>query len=101
MGTVDFVSAWNNLWTPIRSAVGGQFITILAVIGVALIVLSLFQFFWQRRRGGGMNGLGSLTMPLILGALLVAPDVLVPTFLWCAQGVVNVFVALASTLTTG
>lgn len=60
MGTVDFVGAWDNPWTPIRAAVGGQFVTILAMIGVGLIVFSLISFFWQRWRGGAASGLGTL-----------------------------------------
>ena len=99
MGTVDFVSAWSNLWAPVRSAGNGQFITILAMVGVALIVFSIFSFFWQRRRGGGMNGVGSQLVPLILGGLLAGPDVVVPILLWCAQTVVNVLVGVAGTLT--
>lgn len=99
MGTVDFVSAWSNLWAPIRSAAGGQFITILAMVGVALIVFSILGYFWQRRRGGGMSGMGNLLMPLILGAILAGPDVVIPILLWCAQTVVNVLVGVAGTLT--
>lgn len=99
MGTVDFVTSWTTLWTPIRNAVGGQVVTIIAVVGVALVVFSFISFLWRRRRGGGVAGMGSLVVPLTIGAILAGPDVVVPLLLHAAQAVVNVAVGVGNTLT--
>lgn len=70
------------------------------MIGVAIIVIAVGKFIWDKKRGGG-GGFGSLIWPLVIGGLLAGPDIIIPNLLWIAELVINAFSALLDRVTGG
>ena len=91
MNTIDLRGGWANLVAAINPS--PQLLTLLTVIGVAIVVLALFKALWDKRRGGG-GGFTSIIWPLAIGAALAGPMIVVPILLWGADTVVNAALAL-------
>tara|TARA_R110002124_G_scaffold43777_1_gene134427 strand:- start:262 stop:570 length:309 start_codon:yes stop_codon:yes gene_type:complete len=96
-GTVNLTGGWNTLWSAISSVIGGPVMTLLTIIGVILVVGSIITYFFQKRRGGGaMQGLGPVMWTLVCGALLAAPQVIIPLALTLLDFAINTLVAIVS-----
>ena len=77
----DFTTGWNTLWGAVESAVPNLG-TIMAVIGVAIIVLAIISYSWQKRRGGNFGqNTGALWGAIIFGVVMCAPSVVIPLLL--------------------
>lgn len=98
MNQVDFVSGWEAVWGPLRSAIGGQVVTILAVVGVLIIVVAVLGHLWQRRKGGAFSTSHTLLVPVLVGAILCGPDVVVPILLNLLQSLINVVLGLVNSI---
>lgn len=96
-GTVDLTSGWNTLWGAIQGVIGGPVMTLLTIIGVILVIASISSYFFQKRRGGGaMQGLGPVMWTLVCGALLAAPQVIIPLVLTLLDFAINTLVAIVN-----
>lgn len=93
---VDLRTPWNNVINGIAGTAGQNLLTLLAAVGVLILVFALLSFFWQRRKGGGMSGMGSLTMPIIIGGILAAPRVVIPILLWLIEVAVNFILGIVN-----
>ena len=83
-GTLDLKSGWDKLWTTLTG--GTQIGTLLAAVGIAIVVGFLIKWFWDKRRGSG----GKFpTMAVILGAVLAGPTLLVPVIITVVEAVIN------------
>lgn len=91
-GKVDFKSGWNTLWGAVESAVPNLG-TIMAAIGVAIIVLALITYFWQKRRGGLGQNTQAIWGAVIFGALMCAPAIVIPLLLTILEWVANILFA--------
>lgn len=81
------VEGWNKLWSllgPHSGAIG----TVLAVIGVAVLVFSIIGWVWQRRKGSVSVG-GFPWMAVIVGAILAGPTVTLPILLGIGDILIN------------
>lgn len=88
-GDVDLAGAWDKLWSAISSEISGL-LDILTIVGVALVVFSIITYFWQKRRGGNMSeGSSTIFWVMALGALLCAPQVLIPLFMTLLDQILN------------
>lgn len=91
--TVDFRGGWTDLWTPVNDALGTGGTTLLAVIGTAMVVGGLATFVWEKRKGQGNSS--KLMYIILFGALLNAPNLIIPAMLWLVDllinGVVGIF----------
>ncbi|MFC8797322.1 hypothetical protein ACFT2C_06290 [Promicromonospora sp. NPDC057138] len=94
--TIDLDGSWDVLWGSVIGASGmGRLADLASVVGVAMVVVSIVGWIWQRRRRGGGGGRnGGLIVALIIGAILAGPNVLLPRLLWIADALVNAFVSL-------
>ncbi|WP_156250808.1 hypothetical protein [Pseudactinotalea terrae] len=90
MQTSNLLGAWERFWGVLSGANGvGTLFTILAVVGVLLIVGSGIKFLWDKRRGGGANS-KALIWTIIAGAVLAGPNLFIPLILRLVDIVVNV-----------
>lgn len=89
MDGVDFRGGWDSFWSAIESAIGSQAVNLLTIIGLALIVFAIFKWVWDRRKGGGGGGGAGLIWMIVAGAVLAAPQVLLPIALQIVDWIVN------------
>lgn len=90
-GVTDFSGGWDTFWSTLTGAVPGLE-TLMNILGVILVVLSLFGYFWQHRKGTNWpGGTQSIVGSLILGSLLLAPAVVFPILLGLADWLISFF----------
>lgn len=87
--TITLVKGWTTVWSAVTSALG-PLAAMLTAIGALLVVVSIVGYIWERRRGGGNHS--KLMYTLLIGAILAAPDLLIPLLLHIADFLAN-FVA--------
>lgn len=80
------VNGWNALWEALPNS--GAIGTILAVIGVLIIVLALLKWAWERRRGS-VNAQGFPWMALVFAAILAGPNITLPIILGIGDALIN------------
>lgn len=88
--TIDFAASWTKLWTTISGALGGLS-TLLAVVGMLLVVGGILGYVWERRKGQGSHQ--KLLWTILLGACLAGPTVTIPAILTLFDFVANVLVS--------
>lgn len=85
-------------WGTIIDAIGGTlgpFLTLMTATGVIVIVMAVFKFMWDKRRGGGMGQGGSqIGWAIALGALLAGPMLLIPIMLTFVDIIANAVVSI-------
>ena len=80
MAGVDLAGKWNAFWGKVQGPAKGVF-TLLAIIGMLLIVGAAITWLWQKRKGGGGGNSQPLIVAIILGAIFAGPDFIIPTIL--------------------
>lgn len=83
---VNLEGSWSQLWGRISGVAPGLF-TLLAMIGVGLLVFALATFIWKKRSGGANPQ--SLMWSAAIGALLSAPSIIIPMLLKLIDLVIN------------
>ncbi|ACV79083.1 acetate CoA-transferase subunit alpha [Nakamurella multipartita] len=91
MDTVNLRGGWNDLINALN--VPGGLWVLLTAAGVIVVVAALLKLLWDKRRGGG-GGVSSIFTPLMIGAFLAAPKVVVPILLWMIDLVINAAISL-------
>jgi len=100
MADVNLKGSWSNFWGAITA--GFPLITsMMSFVGVALVVIAVAKWVWERRRQGGAGNHQPLWGALLVGALLVAPTVLLPLLLTILDGVANIGVSVFKAMTAG
>lgn len=93
-GKVDFSGGWSSLWGAISGQLGGV-LTILTWVGVIMVVFSVMGWVYQKRKGGGMGqGASGVFITLFVGAVLCAPQLLIPAVLGILDFVANSLLSL-------
>lgn len=90
---ISLKGGWEKLWSAVSGAAGTGLTTALTVIGVALVLIAVIGYIWQRRRGGGGQSSG-LIWTLIIGAILAGPTIVMPLLLTLIDWILNMFVNL-------
>lgn len=93
---VSLKSGWGTFWSSVSGAWAGLAAT-LTVIGVILVLVAVFTWIWQKRRGGGGASQGVL-WTLVLGAIFAAPAVVIPFILTIVDFVINTIINLGNSL---
>ena len=88
-GKVNFAGQWNTLWKAVESVIGSQGTTLMAVIGLAMVVAAVAKWVWDRRKGGGGGGNAGLIWVIVVGGLLAAPTVIFPLLLTIVDWLIN------------
>ncbi len=93
--TIDLAGGWNTLWGALR--IPPQMMTLLTVIGVIIVIASLFKWFLDRKRQGS-SGMGQSSGPVLwatlLGVAIAAPALIIPIFLKILDWIINAIVSL-------
>lgn len=84
---MNLVSSWTTLWARL-TAWAPNLGTILAIIGMIIIIVALIAWGWQKRRG---QGRGFPWWATAVGLILAGPTLVLPAIL----GVLQAFVAIA------
>jgi hypothetical protein len=96
--SVNFQSGWSTVWSSVTSAVGAPLTTLMTAIGVVLVVFAIVRWLWERRRGGWQGNHSGLLWTFGVGAVLAAPDAIIPALLGLADVITNAFVGLFGNL---
>lgn len=90
---VHLASDFNTLWGSISKTTGfATFQWLLTVVGLLLVLSSVLTYVWKRRSGQGDHK--HVFTTLIVGAVLLAPTVLVPFLLTIADVIINAIVSV-------
>lgn len=89
--TLDLSGAWDKFWGNITGGNFGNFLMLLAIIGMLIVVFGIIKFLWEKRRGGGGNN-NALIWTIVVGALLAAPALVIPLLLNVIDILVNAIV---------
>lgn len=96
-GAINLTAGWTKLWGAIAGVIGGQVMTLLTIAGVILVVFAIGKYFFDKRRGGSASqGLGTVMWTLVCGAILAAPQVIIPLILTLLDFAINTFVAIVN-----
>ena len=88
---IDLNGSWGRFWGSITSTASiGRLMTLLSIIGVLIVAAALVKWAWDRRRGmSGGGGSGAVWGSLLVGAVLSAPNLLIPIVLQIFDILVN------------
>lgn len=88
---INLSSGWDQLWSAVSRALGSSVTQLMLVIGVGLIAAAFIGWIWKRRRsgGGGMQDMSAIWWTMGIGAILAAPDLVLPLILNLVDAVVN------------
>ncbi|MEK6310564.1 MAG: hypothetical protein V4737_14710 [Curtobacterium sp.] len=70
-------TAWDNF----TSLLPNNFLIGLAVVGIAIVVFSVFAWFWANRRGGKLQWRTLPWLAIIVGLAFAAPKTVIPLVL--------------------
>lgn len=75
--TVNLSARWAEFWAALTTATGiGGVITLLAIVGMLLVVGGVIGWLFKKRRGGSgqmTQGMDGLLITILIGGILVAP----------------------------
>jgi hypothetical protein len=93
--TVDLAGAWDKMWSAIQLVTGEEVTTLLTFIGAVLVIFAIGKFIFDKRRGGGAtSGLTAVIWTLVAGALLAAPNLIIPLALTLLDWIINAIVKI-------
>jgi hypothetical protein len=96
--SVNFQSGWNTVWNSVTAAVGTQLTTLMTAFGVVLVVFAIIRWLWDRRRSGFQGNHSGLLWTFGIGAVLAAPEAIMPLLLGLADLITNAVVGLFGNL---
>jgi hypothetical protein len=96
--SVNFQSGWNTVWNSVTAAVGTQLTTLMTAFGVVLVAFAIIRWLWDRRRSGFQGNHSSLLWTFGIGAVLAAPEAIMPLLLGLADLITNAVVGLFGNL---
>jgi hypothetical protein len=96
--SVNFQSGWSTVWNSVTAAAGSQLTTLMTALGVVLVVFAIVKWLWDRRRSGFQGNHSGLLWTFGVGAVLAAPDVIIPLLLGLADLITNAAVGLFANL---
>ena len=86
---VNFAGSWTTFWSSISGSLGGL-TTLLAVVGMLLVVVAIITYIWERRRGAtGGRGHSGVLWTIVAGMVLAAPNVVLPGVLTLVDFLAN------------
>lgn len=93
--SIDLSGVWGDAWATLSPDAQGL-LEIASYIGVALIVVSLVTYAWQRRNGKAKAG--PLVWTLVIGCLACAPNLLIPGVLHLIDGTATAVISLLNSI---
>ena len=100
--TVNFRESWSKFWSSLTSSTGiGGLFTLLSLVGMLLVAMAIIKWAWDRRRGGGGGGSGAIIGAVIVGALLSAPNLIIPIVLLIVDVVINAVAKIVTNAARG
>ena len=94
---VELAKAWSEFWDAILGAGGRDLTTAAAWIGLIIILGAVVVFMWRRIRGYSNEGSGPrgwIVWAIVFGAVLAAPDFIMPAILGLIDIIANTGVGL-------
>lgn len=99
---VDLSQGWADVWGGLtKETAFANVMSLLTAVGAIIVVMAIGKLLWEKRRGsGGGGGMGGgktdgIMWALALGAILCAPNLILPILLELldiiANGVAGVF----------
>lgn len=96
-GAINISDQWNLLWSAVSS--GAPALTgILSAVGALLVIGALVMWVIKRRTQRGLGDLTAVWGSLIIGAVLLAPAVVIPLILKLVDIIVNIVVSLGQSI---
>lgn len=92
---IDLSGVWADAWATLSPDVQ-ELLELISYIGVALIVVSLLTYAWQRRNGKAKAG--PLVWTILIGCLACAPNLIIPGVLALIDGTAGAVIALLNSI---
>lgn len=87
---IDLNGSWSRFWNSITSAANiDRLMTLLSIVGVIIVAAAIVKWSWDRRRGVHAGNSGAVWGSLLVGAVLSAPNLLIPIVLQIFDILVN------------
>jgi hypothetical protein len=96
-GAVNISGQWSTLWGAITSA-APSITGILSAVGALLIIMALVMWIVKRRTQRGMGDMTAVWGSAIVGALLLAPAVVIPLVLTVLDLIINIVISLGEAI---
>lgn len=94
---VNLLAGWNELWGRLSASMPPKVSELMLIVGAALVVFSIVKWLWGKHRGSkSKGGGGSMAWTLMIGALLAAPQAVIPMVMATADFVINMVLAALS-----
>lgn len=88
--TIALKDNWKTFWDSFADTAGiDGILKLLSIVGVLLIAFAFIKWAWDRRRGLNGGGSGAIWGALLIGAILSAPNLLIPIVLTALDAIVN------------
>jgi hypothetical protein len=94
---IDIASQWGTLWAAVTSGAPG-ITNILMAVGALLVIGSLVMWAIKRRTQRGLGDMTAVWGSLLIGALLLAPSVVIPIVLKLIDIIANIVVSLGASI---
>lgn len=92
---VNMRGAWANIWSTLTSTWPGL-TNLMTIVGTIMAVMAFFSWVWQRRRNPSQGNNNVLFGAMLAGALLCAPEIIIPIALWAIDGLINFGLRIAT-----
>ena len=93
---VDLAGGWAKLWASMSASGAGPLLDTAVIIGVALLVIAVLTYIWEKRRGGA--NATKVMWTAILAAAMSAPVALFPAVFTMFDFVLNTLLGVLSAL---
>lgn len=78
MDTIDFSGDWTDFWSRVHLGISSDAQKLISWIALAIVVYALWRWVWAKHKG---TQSGNVMWALLLGAVIAAPNLIVPAVL--------------------
>lgn len=78
MDTIDFSGDWAAFWSRVHLGINADAQQLISWLALGIVILALWRWVWAKHKGSQP---GNIVWALLIGALIAAPNLIVPAVL--------------------